>query len=438
MAILKRFELARQYCSTTGTGPLVLGAAVPGYLTYAQAGAVVGDAVTYSIRDGASSEVGWGPYSAGPSIARNVLKSTNNNLPLDLSGNAEVFCGVHASDFGVAANQALLLDDTGKIPAVDASQIQKRGWPMPQGRLHCSNSDGGVPSYAANYNANGTIYYRPYRGIMVPVFDGTIMRLVPIVSGPTDNAGIYSLVMGGSAAWGGGSNYDLFLAIVSGTVYFGSGSAWTASTAYTGPAPARAATLQNFNGLSVNYASMTLRTAAGTTVTVPAQQATYLGSFFASAPGSYNIICAPGPGGPGHCGLWNMYNRHPVRLSTSEPTSSWTYATGAWRVLNANQNNICYYLIGDVNAAVRAELVIQTANGAGTALHSIGANTTSAYSGPVAALASSTPTSQYAGLFWNMHSSIGLNYQAPLEFAQGGTNGSYGGLAETFQLMYDM
>jgi hypothetical protein len=124
MAILKRFELARQYCSTTGTGPLVLGAAVPGYLTYAQAGAVNGDTVTYSIRDGVNSEVGWGPYGAGPSItARNVIKSTNANLPINLSGSSDVFCGVHAADFGVAANQALLLDDTGKIPAVDGTLI---------------------------------------------------------------------------------------------------------------------------------------------------------------------------------------------------------------------------------------------------------------------------------------------------------------------------
>jgi hypothetical protein len=118
MAITKRFELARQYCSSVGTtGPLVLGAAVPGYLTYAQAGAVDGDIVTYSIRDGTSSEVGWGPYNGTAiSITRNVIKSTNNNLPIDLSGNAEVFCGVHATDFGVGANQALLLDDGGKIP----------------------------------------------------------------------------------------------------------------------------------------------------------------------------------------------------------------------------------------------------------------------------------------------------------------------------------
>jgi hypothetical protein len=130
MAILKRFELARQYCSTVGTtGPLVLGAAVPGYLTYAQAGAVDGDNVTYSAREGTNSEVGWGVYSTPAQITRNIIKSSNGDLPIDLAGNSEVFCGVHANDFGIGANQALLLDDTGKVPNSDPLlyNVKRRG-----------------------------------------------------------------------------------------------------------------------------------------------------------------------------------------------------------------------------------------------------------------------------------------------------------------------
>jgi hypothetical protein len=130
MAILRRFELARQYCSTTGTtGALVLGTAVPGYLTYAQAGAVDGDTVTYSAREGTNSEVGWGVYSTPPQITRNVIKSTNGDLPIDLAGSSEVFCGVHANDFGTGANQALLLDDAGKVPNTDPLlyNVKRRG-----------------------------------------------------------------------------------------------------------------------------------------------------------------------------------------------------------------------------------------------------------------------------------------------------------------------
>jgi hypothetical protein len=125
MTVLKRYELARVFSPTTGTGsPLTLGAAVPGYRTYADAGVINGDLVPYCIRDGVASELGSGIYSStGPTLTRNVIASTNFNNPINLSGLAEVFIGPRAADFGTGANQALLLDDTGKIPAVDGTQI---------------------------------------------------------------------------------------------------------------------------------------------------------------------------------------------------------------------------------------------------------------------------------------------------------------------------
>jgi hypothetical protein len=130
MAILKRFDLARQYCSTVGTGPLVLGAAVPGYMTYADAGAVDGDLVAYTAREGVNGETGSGIYSStGPQITRNVRRSTNGGAPIDLTGSAEVFSGVQALDFGILANQALLLDDAGKIPDSGSilTNVRRRG-----------------------------------------------------------------------------------------------------------------------------------------------------------------------------------------------------------------------------------------------------------------------------------------------------------------------
>jgi hypothetical protein len=120
MTVLKRYELARVYTSSIGTGsPLSLGAAVPGYLTFAQAGAQNDDLVPYSIRDGVDSEVGIGVYnSTGPMLTRNVSKSTNADAPINLSGSAEIFSGPRAADFGVGPNQALTLDDNGRIPSI--------------------------------------------------------------------------------------------------------------------------------------------------------------------------------------------------------------------------------------------------------------------------------------------------------------------------------
>jgi hypothetical protein len=91
-AIAKLYNLARVSTATTGTGTITLGAAVSGYLTFALAGVSDGDVVDYAIKDGANSEIGTGTYTAsGTTLTRTVLKSTNSNNAISLSGSAEVF-----------------------------------------------------------------------------------------------------------------------------------------------------------------------------------------------------------------------------------------------------------------------------------------------------------------------------------------------------------
>lgn len=86
------YNLARMTTGTTGTGTITLGAAVPGFLTFAQAGVANGETVVYGIRDGNNSEVGTGVYtSAGTTLTRTVLKSTNSDSAINLSGAAQVY-----------------------------------------------------------------------------------------------------------------------------------------------------------------------------------------------------------------------------------------------------------------------------------------------------------------------------------------------------------
>lgn len=96
----KLYNLVRVETATTGTGTITLGAAVSGFLTFAQGGASNGETITYSIRDGANSEIGRGVYtSSGTTLTRSVLKSTNSNAAINLSGNAEVMISAAAEDF---------------------------------------------------------------------------------------------------------------------------------------------------------------------------------------------------------------------------------------------------------------------------------------------------------------------------------------------------
>jgi hypothetical protein len=97
----KLYNLARMTTATTGTGTITLGVAVSGYLSFANAGAQNSDIVFYGIKDGANSEVGWGTYtSSGTTLTRNVVKSTNSNTAISLSGSAEVYITQVGADGG--------------------------------------------------------------------------------------------------------------------------------------------------------------------------------------------------------------------------------------------------------------------------------------------------------------------------------------------------
>lgn len=121
----KLYNLAGMSTSTTGTGTITLGSAMYGHLTFAQAGIVDGDTVTYAIKDGDASEIGRGVYTAsGTTLTRGVTKSTNSDAAIDLSGTAEVFITASAEDFYPVVNAqtgtsyTLLGSDSSKLVTV--------------------------------------------------------------------------------------------------------------------------------------------------------------------------------------------------------------------------------------------------------------------------------------------------------------------------------
>ena len=104
MTASKHYDLARMTTTTTGVGAITLGSAVTGFLTFAAAGVQHNDIVTYAIEDGNNREIGWGGYNANNStLTRGVLKSTNNDKPISLSGSAQVFVSAAAEDLALAS-----------------------------------------------------------------------------------------------------------------------------------------------------------------------------------------------------------------------------------------------------------------------------------------------------------------------------------------------
>jgi len=100
MAGARGYNLARMTTATTGTGTVTLGSAVTGFISFSSAGVADGATVTYGIKDGNNSEIGRGVYTAsGPTLTRpTILRSTNSNNALNLSGSAEVFLTPAAED----------------------------------------------------------------------------------------------------------------------------------------------------------------------------------------------------------------------------------------------------------------------------------------------------------------------------------------------------
>jgi hypothetical protein len=92
------YDLARMNTATTGTGSITLGGAVTGFLNFSQAGAVNGDVLTYAIEDGVNREIGRGTLSGTTLTRDTVLRSTNSNAKISLSGTAQVFIAAAAED----------------------------------------------------------------------------------------------------------------------------------------------------------------------------------------------------------------------------------------------------------------------------------------------------------------------------------------------------
>lgn len=110
--------------TTTGFGAVTLAAPVAGHISFSQAGLRDGDDISYAILDGAGSELGRGIYSiSGPTLTRNVLQSTNNNEPLDLSGSAEVFISEMAgggTDVRAGKRDVLPIAESPNPPGLEA------------------------------------------------------------------------------------------------------------------------------------------------------------------------------------------------------------------------------------------------------------------------------------------------------------------------------
>jgi len=193
----------------------------------------------------------------------------------------------------------------------------------PQGRLTLTSN---TPLMTSDVTAATAVYYTPYVGNSIPIYNGTSFS----------NNTFSQLTMTLSTTnQTSGDIYDLFVFIHSSTVTIGAGPAWSSSTSRgTGSGTTQ---LTQFNGFWVNANTITLTNGSTTYSSIPADEATYVGSVYMTANGETAVNFKPSAAAGGTAnvvGIWNAYNSAPISSLCSDSNTSWTDASTSWQPLD--------------------------------------------------------------------------------------------------------
>lgn len=267
----------------------------------------------------------------------------------------------------------------------------------------------GVPVMTSTVSGATTVYFTPYLGRWVPIYDGANWTMVDtggeLSQATTDNTK-------SPAAVAASSVYDIFVWQDTNNVIRATrGPAWNSATSRgTGAGTSQ---LSQVNGFYTNTVAITNGPAAS--------RGTYVGSICSN--GSSTIDWIPGAsasgGTAGVHNVWNMYNAVAVVSQVLDSEAPYTYTTATVRQAAASAGNQISYLVGLAGSGMtviyRADLTITTsgAPSIGIGLDSITTYTTHSYaqlgSGALASISS----------IWSFIPSIGSHYVAALEESDG-------------------
>lgn len=262
------------------------------------------------------------------------------------------------------------------------------------GRL---TTESGVPVSTSDRSAQSTVYYTPYTGNRVSLYDGTRWRLYTFTE--------RSLALSGLTS---GKNYDVFLYDNSGTLTLELSAAWTDGTT-------RADALTTQDGVYVKSGATTRRH-LGTIRTTGTTTTADVGGGVTSNVGAQRFV-------------WNRYNQVHRHLNVHDTTDNWTYTTNSIRQARATAGNMVEWVTGDAAEFVEVVLLapIEMAGTTTIGAIGVGVDSTTVMSGVYSefynnnALTAISPnTARYAGC-----PGLGYHYAAWLE--KGFTGGAFYG-----------
>lgn len=260
-----------------------------------------------------------------------------------------------------------------------------------EGRLTLTS---GTPVTTSDVTGAETLYYCPYKGNRIALYDGTnwVVRSFSELSIDVPDAT---------------NVYDVFAYDNSGTVTLEL-TAWTNTTT-------RATALTTQNGVYVKTGALTRR---------------YLGSFYSTTAGNGQIDDSSAVTKGRY--LWNYYNRVARPFKTNNITN-WNYTTATIRQANNSTTNQLNYVVGVIEDPVTASLCANVSN---TSVNinvqvGFGNNSTTTITGDDGSgyiLVAGQQMKLYSH-FNGYPSTVGLNYLAWLEYsaATGTTSWALGG-----------
>ncbi len=248
------------------------------------------------------------------------------------------------------------------------------------------------------------IYWTPFNGNVVPIYNGTNFVLYAPSQLTLDTAA-------GSQAVGG--IYDIYMFLNAGTPTLGFSPTWSAGTSgsVTAGSCARGtgaggAALGVVSGILTNAAAMTLNNAS-TTYSISANRATYLGSAYINAVAG-QINCHRSWGQSRVWGLYNHYQQTDINLLVGDGTASANNNSAAVRPAFNNSANSCTIFTGFAGQTfeVTNTQLLAIAPNPASSVHEfvrngIGVNSTTVFSGTNGVVGTNAISGGASSQTWN-------------------------------------
>jgi len=291
-------------------------------------------------------------------------------------------------------------------PSASAAPVQP-----PQGYLTLQNAASGGPVQGPNdITAATTVYYSPYVGNQIPIWNGSSFSILVF---PELTLAVSSSAQASNTA------YDACIFNNAGTPVAVFGPAWATSSgaSATRGTGAGSPQLQKQNGIWVNAFSINANNGSNT-YTIPALQCTYVGSVLVDATAG-QISAYRTWGQSRKFGVWNAYWRIPIYLQVGDSTASWGYTTAIIRPSNNATANSLITFVGlpeeTVNLTFQQTIIPSNSSVVGIQVDlgqiGIGYNSTTAFSGTTAQVMIDTLPG--SGV-WEIGGSPPAMYQPPI------------------------